>query len=292
MPTKIEKDAVTGTETTGHEWDGVKELNTPLPTWWVYTFYATIVFAIVYCVLYPSWPWLDGYTHGLLGYSSRSELTEELAAQAKARAAYVDRIRAAALPDIRKDRELLAFAMAGGRSAFQTNCVQCHGAGGAGSAGFPNLVDDNWIWGGSIDQIYKTIEHGIRNSDDDSRQSLMPKFGADGMLTTEQADAVTDYVLSLSGRGRATAQGGATAEGGAIFREQCVACHQVDGKGNQELGAPNLANGLWLYGGESKQVYRSIFYGRNGSMPAWSGRLDEATLKMLAIYVHALGGGR
>lgn len=286
MPTKIEKDSLSGRDTTGHEWDGVKELNTPLPTWWVYTFYATIVFAVVYCALYPSWPWVNSHTAGWLGYSSRAELTQELEAQVKARSAFVDRIRTMPLADIAKDPELFKFALAGGRSAFQTNCLQCHGAGGAGSTGFPNLVDDDWLWGGSLQQIHATIEHGIRNADDKSRQSLMPRFGADGLLTGAQIAAVTDYVLSLSGKGTATP------EGAAIFREQCAACHQADGKGNQELGAPNLADGLWLYGGDRESVYRSIFYARNGSMPAWSGRLDEATLKMLAIYVHALGGGR
>ena len=286
MPTKIEKDTLSGRETTGHEWDGVKELNTPLPTWWVYTFYATIVFAVVYCVLYPSWPWLNGHTQGLLGYSSRAELSRSLAAQASSRAAFVDRIRAASLADIRKDPELLAFAVAGGRSAFQTNCMQCHGAGGAGNPGFPNLADDDWLWGGSVEQIYRTIQHGIRNSDENSRQSMMPRFGADGLLTGQQVGAVTDYVLSLSGKAKPTA------EGAAIFREQCAACHQADGKGNQELGAPNLTDGIWLYGGDRDSIYRSIFYARNGSMPAWTGRLDEATMKMLAIYVHSLGGGR
>lgn len=286
MPTKIEKDTLSGQNTTGHEWDGVKELNTPLPTWWVYTFYACIAFAAVYCALYPSWPWLTGHTDGLLGYSSRAELRQELSAQAKERASFVDRIRAASLADIRKDPELFNFAMAGGRSAFQTNCMQCHGAGGGGSTGFPNLVDDDWIWGGSIDQIYATIEHGIRNSDDKSRQSMMPRFGVDGLLTGAQVAAVTDYVLSLSGKAKATP------EGAKIFEEQCVACHKAGGKGDQELGAPNLSDGIWLYGGSRDAIYRSIFYARNGSMPAWSGRLDEATMKMLAVYVHALGGDR
>lgn len=286
MPTKIEKDRLSGRDTTGHEWDGVKELNTPLPTWWVYSFYATIVFAAVYCFLYPSWPWLNGHTEGALGYSSRVELTQALASQARARAVFADRIRATPLADVRKEPELFNFAMAGGRSAFQTNCMQCHGAGGAGSPGFPNLVDDDWIWGGSLDQIYTTIQHGIRNADDKSRQSMMPRFGVDGLLTGAEVAAVTDYVLSLSGKAKATP------EGAKIFQEQCVACHGADGKGNQELGAPNLADGLWLYGGDRDTVYRSIFYARNGSMPAWSGRLDEATMKMLAIYVHALGGGR
>ncbi|MBY0321523.1 MAG: cytochrome-c oxidase, cbb3-type subunit III [Reyranella sp.] len=286
MPTKIEKDALSGQDTTGHEWDGVKELNTPLPTWWVYTFYATIVFAVVYCVLYPSWPWVNSHTQGLLGQTNRADLVRELDQQAKERGTYVERIRSASLEQIRKDPALLAFAMAGGRSAFQTNCMQCHGAGGAGNTGFPNLVDDDWLWGGTIDQLYATIQHGIRNADDKSRQSMMPKFGVDGLLTGAQVGAVTDYVMSLSGRGQATA------EGAKIWQEQCAACHQADGKGNQELGAPNLTDGIWLYGGDRNAIYRSIFYARNGSMPAWSGRLDDATLKMLAIYVHSLGGGR
>ncbi len=286
MPTKIEKDTLSGQDTTGHEWDGVKELNTPLPTWWVYTFYACIAFAVVYCALYPAWPWINAHTDGLLGYSSRKELAIELAAQAKARSAFMDRMRAAPLDGIRKDPELFNFAVAGGRSAFQTNCMQCHGAGGAGSKGFPNLVDDDWIWGGSLDQIYATIQHGIRNTDDQSRNSMMPRFGADGLLTGAQVAAVTDYVLSLSGRGHATP------EGAKIWQEQCVACHQPNGTGNQELGAPNLTDGIWLYGGDRESIYRSIFYARNGSMPAWSGRLDDATIKMLAIYVHSLGGGK
>lgn len=286
MPTKIEKDTLSGTDTTGHEWDGVKELNTPLPSWWVYTFWATIVFAIVYMVLYPAWPSFSGHTKGVLGYWSRGELTEELGAQAKARSQYVERIRTTPLADIKKDHELFNFAIAGGRSAFQTNCMQCHGAGGAGSKGFPNLADDEWLWGGNLDQLHTTIAYGVRNTNDKSRQSQMPRFGVDGMLTAPQVGAVTDYVLSLSGRGKATP------EGAKLFQDNCVACHQADGKGNQELGAPNLTDGLWLYGGDRDSVYRSIFYARNGSMPAWGERLDDATLKMLTIYVHSLGGGR
>ena len=286
MPTKIEKDLISGSDTTGHEWDGVKELNTPLPTWWVYTFYATILFAIVYSVLYPSWPSLWGHTSGLLGYSARTELSRDLSEQTQARAKFVDRIRAVPVADIRKDPELFDFALAGGRSAFQTNCMQCHGAGGGGSKGFPTLVDDDWLWGGKIDDIYKTITYGVRNSNEKSRQTLMPRFGADELLTAAQVSAVTDQVLSLSGHGKATP------EGAKIFQEQCVACHQADGRGNQEMGAPNLTDNIWLYGGDRADVYKTIFYARNGSMPAWGERLDEATLKMLAVYVHALGGGK
>jgi cytochrome c oxidase cbb3-type subunit 3 len=286
MPTKIEKDTLTGTETTGHEWDGVKELNTPLPTWWVYTFWATVVFAVVYCVLYPALPSFSGHTDGLLGYSSRQELTQELAEQAKERARFVTRIRATSLADIRKDPELFNFALAGGRSAFQTNCMQCHGSGGAGSTGFPNLVDDDWLWGGTLDQIHQTITFGVRNANEKSRQGIMPRFGADGILTTPQVSALTAYVLSLSGRGKATP------EGTKLFQENCVACHQASGKGNPELGAPDLTDGIWLYGGDRQSIYQSIFSAHAGSMPAWGERLDDATLKMLAIYVHSLGGGK
>lgn len=286
MPTKIEKDSVSGRETTGHEWDGVKELNTPLPTWWVYTFYACIVFAAVYSVLYPSWPWLSGHTTGLLGYTNRAELTQSLDAQSRERAKFVDRIRSASFAQIRQDPELFNFAVAGGRSAFQTNCMQCHGAGGSGSTGFPSLVDDDWLWGGNIEQIHQTIQFGIRNANEKSRQTLMPRFGADGLMTPQQVGAVTDYVLSLSGKAKASP------EGAKLFQEQCAACHQADGKGNQEMGAPSLTDGLWLYGGSRDAIYRSIFYARNGSMPAWGERLDEATIKMLTLYVHSLGGGK
>ncbi len=286
MPTKIEKDTLSGTDTTGHEWDGVKELNTPLPTWWVYTFWATVVFAVVYCVLYPAIPSLSGHTEGMLAYTNRKALTQELAQQAGERGKFVERIRAASLADIKKDPELFNFAAAGGRSAFQTNCMQCHGSGGAGNAGYPNLVDDDWLWGGSLEQIHQTIAFGVRNANEKSRQALMPRFGADSILSPAQVSAVTDYVLSLSGRATATA------EGAKAYAENCLSCHQAGGKGNPEVGAPNLADGIWLYGGDRASIYKSIFASHAGSMPAWGERLDPATLKMLAIYVHSLGGGK
>ncbi len=199
---------------------GVKELNTPLPTWWVYTFYATILFAAVYCFFYPSWPSLSGHTTGWLGYTNRTQLTQDLAEQAKARSKFADRIRTSTFEEIRRDPELFNFALAGGRSAFQTNCMQCHGAGGGGNKGFPALVDDDWLWGGKIDQIHQTIRFGIRNTNEKSRQTMMPRFGADEVLSPAQVASVTDYVLSLSGRGKVTP------EGAKIFQEQCVSCHR------------------------------------------------------------------
>lgn len=289
MPTKIEKDAVTGTETTGHEWDGIKELNTPLPKWWLYTYYATIVWSLAYFVFYPAWPSLSGHTSGLLGWTMRGEVAAEMEAAKAAQGPMLRKIAASSLDEIRKSNDLQAYAMAGGRSAFGVQCAPCHGAGGAGTKGFPNLVDDSWIWGGSLDEIYTTIQYGIRNANDKSRLSQMPRFGTDGMLTAAQIDDVAEYVLSLSRRSKDAV---ASKRGEAVFAENCVACHQEGGKGNPEMGAPNLAANIWVYGGDKAAIVESVRNARAGSMPAWVDRLDDATIKMLAVYVHALGGGK
>jgi cytochrome c oxidase cbb3-type subunit 3 len=283
MPTKVEKDIVTGTPTTGHEWDGIKELDTPLPKWWLYVFYATIVWSLGYYVLYPAWPSLSSHTPGLLGYSSRVEIREELAAQAAARAPFVERIRTE--PLVLEERS----AIAGGRATFLENCAPCHGSGGAGAKGFPSLADDDWLWGGSREAILQTITHGVRNANAESRQSQMPRFGADGILQKDAINDVAEYVLSLSGTGTDKA---AAERGKTIFAENCAACHGENGQGMQELGAPNLADQIWLYGGSKADVVESITNARAGSMPAWAGRLDDATIKMLTVYVHSLGGGK
>lgn len=289
MPTKVEKDLITGTETTGHEWDGIKELNTPLPKWWIYVFYATIAWSLVYYVLYPAWPTLSSHTGGILGYWSRAEVKERLAEQSEQRAPFMSRINAASLAQIPAEPDLLNFAIAGGRAVFAENCAPCHGAGGAGARGFPSLADDEWLWGGTLDAIHATIEGGIRNSNAQSRQSQMPRFGLDGMLKPTQIDEVAQYVMSLSGAASDTA---AATRGAPLFAENCAACHGDKGEGNQELGAPNLSDKIWLYGGDKASIVQSISNARAGSMPAWSGRLDPATIKMLTVYVHALGGGK
>jgi cytochrome c oxidase cbb3-type subunit 3 len=289
MPTKIEKDLVTGTATTGHEWDGIKELDTPLPKWWLYVFYATIVWALAYYVLYPAWPSLSSHTSGLLGFWSRTEIRERLAEQTAQRAPFLERLRAAPLDRIESQPDLLNFAIAGGRAAFLENCAPCHGSGGAGAKGFPSLADDDWLWGGTRDAILQTITHGVRNADTDSRTSLMPRFGTDGILKKTEISDVAEFVLSLSGTEGDKAAAG---RGRAVFAENCAACHGEKGEGNQEMGAPNLADKIWLYGGRKADVVESITKARAGSMPAWSGRLDDATIKMLTIYVHTLGGGK
>ncbi|HYE01586.1 MAG TPA: cytochrome-c oxidase, cbb3-type subunit III [Alphaproteobacteria bacterium] len=289
MSTHVEKDDVTGRATTGHEWDGIKELNTPLPKWWLYSFYATIVFSAAYMVAYPAIPWLDGHTEGTLGYTARGAVVEDLAAARAGQGALRERIAAASLEEIRRDPDLFAFAVTGGKVAFAENCAGCHQAGGAGATGYPTLADDDWLWGGSLDQVHATIQHGIRNADAESRQSMMPRFGTDGILTPKQIGAVADYVLSLSG---AAARPGAGAEGAALFAENCAACHGEKAQGNAEMGAPNLADAVWLYGGDRASVVKSITAARAGSMPAWNERLDPVTVKMLTEYVHSLGGGK
>jgi cytochrome c oxidase cbb3-type subunit III len=289
MPTKKEKDVATVRETTGHEWDGIREFDTPLPKWWLYTFVACIVFAVVYSVLYPSIPLIWTHTDGLLGYTNRNALTISTQEAEAAQAKYLDRIRAASLDDIRKNPELVAFAEAGGRAAFNENCAPCHRVGGVGAKGFPNLTDDDWLWGGTPAAIQQTITHGIRNADPDSRQSQMPRFGADGILNQQQISDVADFVMTLSHQ---KAPADAAQRGAVVFAQNCAVCHGEKGAGNQELGAKNLASGIWLYGGDKATLVQTITYARNSSMPAWGERLDPVTIKMLAIYVHSLGGGQ
>jgi len=281
-----ETDALTGTETTGHEWDGIKELNTPLPKWWLYTFYATIVWSVGYFVLYPAWPSLSGFTTGILGYSSRAELADTMQQVKAGRASWTAKIEAAAVDDIGKDRELMEFAIAGGRAVFADNCQPCHGAGGAGAPGYPVLADDDWLWGGTPEAIYTTVRYGVRSGQADARVSDMPRFGADGILPADQIAKAADYVLSLSGQGKASD------EGKTLFADNCAACHGEDGKGNMELGAPNLADAIWLHGGGKAAVVAQVTSPKQGVMPAWGGRLDDVAIKEVATYVHSLGGGQ
>lgn len=289
MSTPREIDHVTGVETTGHEWDGIKELNKPLPRWWILTFYATIIWAIGYMIVYPAWPTLAGYTKGLLGYSQRATVAGEIRAAVEAQAHLRDLLARTPLNAVKSNPELLRFAMTGGGASFQTNCAPCHGRGAQGLAGYPNLNDDDWIWGGTIEDVHKTIVYGIRSDHKQTRASAMPRFGADKLLNEQQLDDVAEFVLSLSGQ---TLDAGVKARGGQIYKDQCASCHGEAGKGNPELGAPNLTDAIWLYGGTKSAIVESIATGRGGAMPAWDGRLDPVTLKSLAVYVHSLGGGK
>lgn len=291
MSKKNEIDDVTGVETTGHEWDGVKELNKPLPQWWLWTFYACIVWAFGYMIVYPAWPLANDYTRGIWNYSQRATVASEVKAGLDAQSAMRKKLEQTPLADVRKDPELLRFASAAGSASFQTNCAPCHGRGAQGFVGYPNLNDDDWLWGGTIDEIQATIAHGIRSDDGKARISQMPRYGIENQLTEAQIGDVAEYVLSLSGKSTDAA---AIGRGAQIFKEneRCTLCHGNDGKGKVDQGAPNLTDGIWLWGGRKDQIVESIRTGRGGMMPAWQPRLDGATLKSLAVYVHSLGGGK
>jgi cytochrome c oxidase cbb3-type subunit III len=288
VPTKIEKDVVTGQETTAHEWDGLRELNTPLPKWWLYTLYATVAWAVVWCLLYPSVPWFTTYFPGLLGYSQRTAVNRDVQAVVAQRAATMDRIAALSFDDIRKDPQLMAAAATAGRIAFANNCQPCHAAGGGGQPGYPALAAGAWIWGGTLDAIQQTITHGIRSGDPDAREAQMPRFGADGILKPAEVQQVADYVMTMFGHADA---GKDVTAGQKIFAENCAICHGDAGQGDREKGAPRLASQVHLYGNDRATVVAQITAPRMGVMPAWNTRLDPATIKALALYVHSLGGG-
>ncbi len=283
-------DALSGTKTTGHEWDGIRELDNPLPRWWLYILYACIIWSLGYYVAYPAIPLVSSYTKGVLGYSSRAEVQMEVSAAKEAQATYRTAISTASLEEIRTRSDLLEFALSGGKSAFNVNCSQCHGTGAQGAPGYPNLNDDEWLWGGTLAEIYKTIRHGTRNDQsEETRQGQMPGFLKDGILTEQQVDQVAEFVRSLSDK---SADPGLAGKGQAIFADNCNACHGVGGIGNAELGAPPLNNGIWLYGGGKADIVQSISSGRGGVMPAWGKILDDVTVKQLTVYVHSLGGGQ
>ena len=278
-------------ETTGHEWDGIEELNNPLPRWWLWTFYATILWALIYTILFPAWPLITGATPGVLGFSTRANVASEIARFEAANGPMRDRLVAADLAAIKDDPELLQFATSAGAAVFRTNCSQCHGSGAAGvqATGYPNLLDDDWIWGGAMEDIHTTITHGIRNTtDDDARYSMMPAFGVDGLLEAPQIDAVVQHVLAISGQEHDAAL---AAEGATVFAENCAACHTEAGTGDRTQGAPNLTDAIWLYGGTVDDLTYTINNARFGVMPNWNQRLSEADIRSVALYVHGLGGG-
>lgn len=278
-----EKDSLSGVETTGHEWDGLKELNNPAPRWWLWVFFVTVIWSIGYWVVYPAWPTLSGHTEGTQGWTQYKKLASEQAEIAARRGEFADKIKAHSIEEIQKDPELYTFAVAGGKAMFKENCAACHGTGAQGGPGYPNLNDDDWLWGGDLASIYQTLKYGVRTTHAETRNSMMPAFG--GMLKKEEIENVAAHVLSLS-TGK-----DANAAGAALYEQNCAACHGAEGKGGREFGAPNLADAIWLYGGDKASVAQQITNPRHGVMPAWGDRLSDDTIKQLAIYVHSLGGG-
>ncbi|MCL6251305.1 cytochrome-c oxidase, cbb3-type subunit III [Altererythrobacter sp. KTW20L] len=279
-------DEPTGVHTVGHEWDGIEELDNPMPRWWLWTLYATIIWAVAYVIAYPAWPLLEKGTEGVLGWSSRGQLAEEMAAETSRRSPILEAIAMTPLERLPENSELMAQAVAGGAAAFRVHCVQCHGANAAGFEGFPNLTDDEWLWGGDLRAIEFTLAKGVRHpGNDETRQSLMPAYGASGILDRGQIDQVTAHVLSLTGRGPANAAGA------ELYANNCAVCHGADGGGLRQFGTPSLNDAVWLYGDSPAAIRQQIYQPRHGVMPAWEDRLDQATIRMLAAYVHSLGGG-
>lgn len=289
MADKQDIDDVTGIDTTGHDWDGIKELNNPLPRWWLWTFYATVVWGVGYTIALPAWPMINSATSGLLGYSTRAEVIEQIAAVDAQNAEVSQRLASADLATLAPDDPAYRYGVAGGASVFLANCSQCHGSGAAGvqAGGYPNLLDDDWLWGGTLEAIEYTVRHGIRNeTDPDARWTEMPAFG--DIFEPQEIAASVEYVLSISGQDHDAAM----AEAGAVlFAEQCTACHGDAGAGMQDIGAPNLTDAIWLYGGDRDTLTQTITYSRFGVMPPWGPRLDEAEIKAVTLYLHQLGGG-
>ncbi len=281
-------DEISGVDTTGHEWDGIRELNNPMPRWWVWTFCATILWAVGYAILYPSIPMVTSATRGYLNFSSRAALQQDLDQSKTAQMKFHDMIAAKTVQEIDADPALREFAIAGGASAFKVNCAPCHGSGASGGPGFPNLNDDDWLWGGDLDSIQKTISHGIRfDADPDTHMSEMPAFG--DVLDRNQIRAVAVYVWSLT---NAPSDPALVPAGKQMFMDNCAACHGEDAKGKLEVGAPNLADAIWLKGAGEDAIIRQVTAPKHGVMPAWSGRLGDTTVKELTVFVHSLGGGK
>jgi cytochrome c oxidase cbb3-type subunit 3 len=285
-----ERDDHSGVETTGHEWDGIKELDNPLPRWWLWVFYLCIASAVVYWALMPAWPMVNGYTRGALGHSDRATVAKELAALEVHRGAEGHSLKNVSLDVIERDPQLQAYALQVGQSVFGDNCATCHGAGGGGAKGYPNLRDDVWLHGGSLAEIERTITVGIRSGHAQAKgETLMPAFGRDQMLSAAQIDDLTEYVVALS---RRSSDRAAVARAAPIYAVQCISCHGPTGAGDPVKGAPSLIDREWLYGSDRASIRDQLWNGRNGVMPTWASRFSPETIKALAVYVHANAADR
>lgn len=285
--TQRKTDNITGTETTGHEWDGIEELDTPMPRWWLIVFYITIIWAVGYWFYYPAWPTLSGEgerggTVGSADWTQYNQLADQQAEINAVRAQYQKQFENADFADVQADDTLYAYAIAGGKSAFGDNCATCHGTGGAGAPGYPNLNDDDWLWGGGVEDIYQTLKFGIRSNHPDTRFSEMPAFGE--ILSADEVSSLAAYLLDENPVSGST--------GATLYEENCAVCHGDQGRGLQDFGAPNLRDSIWFYGDDKAEIEQQIKNPKHGVMPAWEDRLSDSTLRQLSVYVHSLGGGQ
>ena len=284
-----ERDPITGRSTTGHEWNGITELLTPVPR--VVLFFLAIfsLFAVGYWLLMPAFPLGSTYTKGLLGNDQRKIVAEQLKAADAERAVWMDKISALDFAAIKADPELMRRVNEAGRTLFVDNCAACHGVSGTGGPGFPDLTAKTWLWGGEPETVAETIRVGINSSNADTRVSQMLAFGRDGVLNGTQIADVVAYVQSLSGHAHSQAVSPKRiAAGKAVFTANCVSCHGEDAKGLRAQGAPNLADAIWINGGTAADIYSSVYSGRQGHMPHWADRLTPAQIKLLALYIGQL----
>ncbi len=279
-----ERDPHTGYKTTGHEWNGIKELNTPVPRPVYFFLIAAFLFSVVYWVLMPAWPTGLSFTKGLLGIDQRTTVERTVADAAAARAVWTRAVETTPFEQALADPVLMTHVRDTASTLFGDNCSACHGARGEGAPGFPNLRDNIWIWGGAPETIDETIRVGVNSGHADSRTSQMLAFGRDQMLPQEDLRAVIAYVRSLSSARTPPATASLT-RGAEVFANTCASCHGVRGEGNQTLGAPDLTDADWLYGGDAETVFNTVFHGRQGQMPAWEGRLSPAERRMLTLYL-------
>ncbi len=280
-----DRDGFTGYLTTGHEWNGIKELNTPVPRL-VYFFLAlAFLFSVGYWLLMPAWPLGVTYTKGLLGIDQRNVVAASLKEAAADRDVWTRKIQSESYAAIQSDAQLMAVVRETGHALFGNNCAACHGIDAKGGPGFPNLTTSSWLWGSKPEDIFNTIRVGINSGHPDTHVSQMPAFGRDGMLPRADILKVIAYVYSLSHPNAKDVDPKTAEAGKAIYAANCVACHGEDAKGNPELGAPNLTDQFWIYGGNLEAIDATVWGGRQGRMPTWEGRLSELDRKILTLYL-------
>lgn len=280
-----ERDDYTGYLTTGHEWGGIKELNTPVPRTVYFFLTLAFVFSVGYWVLMPAWPLGVTYTKGLLGTNQSKAVAASLQEAATARSVWSDRILKQDYPAILADPQLMTIVRESGHALFGNNCAACHGVDAKGGPGFPNLTTSSWIWGGKPEEIFKTIRVGVNSAHPDTHVSQMPAFGHDQMLPPPDVLKVAHYVFSISHPNAKGLDPGTVEAGKAIFAANCVACHGNDAKGNPEMGAPNLTDPFWIYGDTLETIETTIWGGRQGHMPSWESRLSDLDRKILTLYL-------
>ncbi|NEJ72527.1 cytochrome-c oxidase, cbb3-type subunit III [Rhizobium phaseoli] len=284
-----EIDQITGRRTTGHIWNGIKELDTPIPRGVLLFLIVTHLFALLWWILLPAWPLGTTYTKGLIGGDQKQTVERKIVAAATSRVPLTTKIEKASFDEIRADGQLMSKVNSSGHQLFGDNCAACHGRDGKGGQNYPDLTDNDWLWGGEPEQIVETLTVGVNSRHSNSRVSQMPAFGADEMLDRKQVTDVAAYVYSLSNSATSEEITGDIQAGRELFKNTCASCHGDNAKGKSDLGAPNLTDASWVYGGTLSRIVETVHGGRQGHMPTWDERLTPAEIKILALYVSGMG---